>query len=653
VRSNSKLVLVVATAAAGLVAANAMLACGGSDSTAVAPGDGGADTATTSPPPPPPPPPPPDDGGGDAADAGCVDDTACTTSQGTLGLCKSGVCSACSDPADDTACKTAYGATVDGGALLCNKGVCAPGDCRVNSDCAGAKICGLNVANTCAGCAGNNDCSNSYGAGYICNTTTGGCVTSASVCTNPDAGACTGIPGDVCCVPAGGDAGACVVGTCCSDTQCNTGAGEKCLGNKCTGCDAPTDTYVVDPANGDDTTGSGSGLQGSVATASCAFKTITRAVQAIGNGKVAPVTILIKTGTTTFGALETFPITVPPFVTVKSQDTANPATIQVPAGKRGFVLPATSSGLSYLVIDGQAKTATDGVVALTGSSSTTTKLDHLTVKDFQNDGIRVANSAGLTSGGGLAVGPGVVATGNGGAGLDVRDNGVAVVTGTDGAKTHFDSNQQGIHVTNAGQLTLTGAPGATPLTTATVTTNANLGVGLVIDQTPSATATAPPLNAITGLTAWNTTTGAGVRLHAGSNVKLRSSTALGNATAGVHIFSFASVPVTNDVSHLDLGVAGDYGLNVLQAPSSADAGAPPANTGAGICLQVTANAGQILSALGNTLVSFAKPVTAVDCSSAATAAKVSSNTTCTLGVAVAVLGPANNSDVINANLCTQ
>ncbi|MCC6647888.1 MAG: hypothetical protein IT374_20260, partial [Polyangiaceae bacterium] len=49
--------------------------------------------------------------GGAGGAVGCVGtDTACTTSTNTQGLCRSGVCADCAEPADDGACGAAYGA---------------------------------------------------------------------------------------------------------------------------------------------------------------------------------------------------------------------------------------------------------------------------------------------------------------------------------------------------------------------------------------------------------------------------------------------------------------------------------------------------------------------------------------------------------------
>ena len=170
----------------------------------------------------------------------------------------------------------------------------------------------------------------------------------------------------------------------------------------------------------------------------------------------------------------------------------------------------------------------------------------------------------------------------------------------------------------------------------------------MIGQTPGVV----PANVITGLTAWNTTAGAGIRVLAGSSLKLRSSSVLGNATNGVHVRSFlAGAVVTNDTSKIDLGAsaAGDPGKNVLQTI----AGQSP-NAGVGICLEIQPNVGQIVNAYGNKLVTAANPPANVDC--ATTAGAIKKNTgagACSGGVAIGVVGNAVNTDQVVTLLCTQ
>ena len=633
------------------------VACGGSsgDEAVTIPDEAGAETSADANPNPNPNPNPTDDGGTDAAtvpEGGCAPEgSACSVNESAKGLCKASSCTACVDTTDDSLCKTAYGTGFAGGNAICNAGACVPGDCHVNTDCAGNKICGLDTPNTCASCTSDSACKTSYGADYICNKTTGGCETNTVACTSADAGTCTGNAADICCSPTAGAAGACSTGNCCTSAQCGSTA-PNCVNHVCTGCAAVADgVYWVDP--------SVSAADNMIATGNktdpkCAFRSITSALAAIGNAAAAPVIVKIKMGAAALGPNESFPIIVPTNVTITSEDNANPASVLVPAGKEGFVLASPASSIQYLTIDGQTNTALEGVLAQTGSSSTTTSLMHVTIKNFSGAGIVVRNATGKATGGGLAIGPAVTSTGNGTAGapasgLHVFENGVAVITGAVAAETHFDKNtEDGIRVDDAGQISLTGTVGATAPTSGTVTTNQNTTAGLAIQQTPGAV----PLNTVTGLTAWKTTAGPGIRVLGGSSLKLRASSALGNATDGIHVKSFVSgITVTNDTAKIDLGAsaAGDPGKNVLQAI----AGQNP-NTGVGICLEIQ-DVGQILNAYGNTLVTASVGATqpvSIDCSTTAgTVKRGTGNGACGGGVAIGVIGNATDTNKVVTLLC--
>jgi hypothetical protein len=658
VRSLKAAALVVSVSSLSLLSASWLaVACGGSsgDDVVTIPDEAGGETSTpdgnTNPN-------PLDDGGTDATtvpEGGCAPEgSGCSVNDSVKGLCKTAACTACVDTTDDALCKTAYGSAFPGGNAICNQGACVAGDCHSNTDCAGNKICGLDTPSTCASCTSDSACKTSYGADFVCNKTTGGCETNAVACTSADAGACTGNAADICCSATAGAAGTCTTGNCCSSAQCGMTT-PNCVNHVCTGCAAVADgVYWVDPtvSAADDMVATGNKTD-----PKCAFRSITSALAAIGNAAAAPVTVKIKMGAAPLGPNESFPIIVPTNVVITSEDTATPASVLVPAGKEGFVLASPSSGLQYLIIDGQGHTALEGVLAQTGSSSTTTTLAHLTVKNFGGDGIVIRNATGKPTGGGLAIGPAVSSTGNGtggapASGLHVFENGVAVITGAVAAETRFDSNTEaGIRVDDSGQITLTGAVGATAPTTGTVTTNLNASAGLAIQQKPGTV----PVNAVTGLTAWKTTAGPGLRVLGGSSLKLRASSALGNATDGVHVKSFVSgITVTNDTTKIDLGAsaAGDPGKNVLQAI----AGQNP-NTGVGICLEIQPNVGQILNAYGNTLVTAAMGATqsaSIDCST--TAGQVKKNTgngACAGGVAIGVIGNAVNTDQIVTLVCTQ
>lgn len=635
----------VMTSTALLAGASALIAACGDDDASSATTDGGTDATTDQAKPgtdsggtdsg------PSDAGGGDAADAASCgpEGSACKYNGTKDGLCKAGVCVGCVEPTDDNACKTAYASKIDGGAVICENAVCTAGNCHTNANCTGGQICGLSVPNTCAKCASDAECKTAYGTDYVCNKTTGGCITNGAACTAVGS-ACLGSPGSICCSTAGGNT--CAAGNCCADADCTDPGKPTCTNRTCTGCPAVTNgQYYVDPDVADDTAATGG--------PSCPFKTITKALGFIGNPGTAS-TINVKANAT-IAAGETFPLIVPANITVKG-DTAQPATVNVPADQIGFVLRGANGGLDHLVLDGQAHVAASGVVVQTGASSTTTIVQYVTVKNMKSDGIVVQNATGQTSGGGVKLGPAVSSTGNGttlarASGLVVKENGSAVITGTAGAETHFDTNTDtGIKVVDLGQITVTGDVGATPPTTGTVTANGNFAAGLWVAQTPGNTV---PQNVVTGLTAWQTTTGSGTRLLAGSSVKLRSSSALGSSLYGVHVTPFQDgVTVVNDVSKLDLGTntTTEAGKNVLQAAT----GASP-NMGAGICLAVTQNVGVVLNAQGNTFTTVAKNATA-DCSGG-TPPAIGKNFTCLNAQSVGVIGNAVNTNSVATQACAQ
>lgn len=640
------------------------MACGTSDVGSVASDDGGLEASPSdegggSPPDAAGDAPSDIDAGGDASadadagpgpDGGCgADDSACVLNGTTPGLCKAGACAACVDPTDDSACTSAYGSAT--APFLCSAGVCTAGSCRVNADCkdpggaANGQLCGLTAANTCSKCTADSQCKGGgYGATSICDIATGGCVpgTCATLLTT-----CAANVSDICCATAGGDE--CTAGTnCCSNADCSGGT-PNCNGGTCSAClpVAAPGPFLVDPSTGSDagrTGGSGA----------CAFKTIKAAVAYVSAlNLVAPLTATIKVlNTAPLGAGETFPIAIPAQVTITGENGAVPV-LQVPPQKVGFVMAQPSSQLSYFTIDGQAHTALGGIVVTSGSSLTTTTLDHVTIQNMLGNGINVRNAPASAVGGAIAIGPGVVSTGNGTAGarasgLVVAGAGkVAISDGGNAAAdpTKFDANtEHGIVVTQGGSVTIDGTPGATPLTTATVSANGNFVAGLWVSNTPGAAA---PMNTVTGLTVWNTTNGNGVRVSAGSNLKLRSSSILGNAGSGIHVSTYVNgATIVDSTAGIDLGAsAGDPGKNVLQAP----AGMQP-NVGAGICLAVTKNSGQALAAYGNT---FAQGNAFVDCSAAPANPALTHDTTCSNAVDVSVQGPLANTNGIVTLACTQ
>ena len=162
------------------------------------------------------------DSGAAAGTCTGVNGSACEVNSSN-GLCEGHICSSCNDPTDDATCKAAYPP-----AALCLAGVCAPGDCRADTDCTTGEICGADKPNFCGKCKSDGACQAdaTYGAADICDLATGACVT--GVCTMNDK-KCPSNATDFCC------ALKCVPGNCCVTSDC-TGSNETCQNNQCTKC---------------------------------------------------------------------------------------------------------------------------------------------------------------------------------------------------------------------------------------------------------------------------------------------------------------------------------------------------------------------------------------------------------------------------------
>jgi hypothetical protein len=585
----------------------------GGDAATEAGGDGAVDGAS--------------DGAVETAPACGADNTACALAA-TAGLCKSNVCAACTDVTDDAHCTAAYG-TAGTNPYLCLSGACVPGNCRANADCAAGNICGLSKANVCAKCASDAQCVASYGATFICTTSgasTGACV--SNVCAVADNTACTANAADVCC------GGTCTAGGCCpgaaGDTLCKNQLGNSAVctaGHTCSTCQTVAGkNYLVDPVNGSDSGSTGSGNP----TASCSFKTITRALQFIGAGAVSGTTITVVGGASAGAAVvvkagETFPIDVPANITIVGQ---NFVTVAPGAGQSAFLLAAPASGLKNLTLDGGAQTAQSGVVVFAGSTDGTTIQD-VAVSGFAGDGIVVA-------GGKLTIGSGVSSTDNGMVGM--RTNGLHVLNrgGVGGTVScvlpspnpvSFSNNSgAGVLVDGLSSVTIQGVPGT--LGAGTVVANGNQN-GFVIFQTGAT----PPLNKLTGVVGWANVGNAGLVAAGGSNVQVRSSYFLSNNTAGVLVPANAG---NTDVSKIDLGTLASPGKNTLQA----SLGSSP-NLGGGICMLVPAGAMESLTAMGNI---FSGPR---DCSGTTPGAVTGGRVACNNHVDIAFQGPLNDIVVTN------
>ncbi len=551
------------------------------------------------------------DAGSDVPACG-ADNTSCAATNGAAGYCLAKVCKVCVDTTDDAKCVTAYGA-----GQICVAGKCIAGDCHASAGCAAGHVCGATVANKCGTCASDTQCQNDthYGAAFICDTTTGHaasgtCVSSA--CTT--LGTCSANTGDTCCSMK------CVTGNCCSDTDCHTdtqfGAAYFCSANHvCSTCAAPAgNQYFVDPVGGVDATATGSGKVGTTANATCSFKTLTRALQVIGTPAPAGTTITIvgvANATTALLAAEDLPIVIP--ANVKITTSLGPISVALDANGSGFALAGDGASLvgttvAPILIDGVNHASGVGIAVAPGIGKAAS-ISNVAIKNTGDDGIAVMNGA-------LAIGAGVTVTSAGHATATGRRSGLHVAGGTvtiavpagQTPSTFTANTLHGIEVTDLGVLNITGVPVTDPAITGlgTVVASDNSRSNVFIAQTPG---TVPSIGVIDGVVAWNSTNGAGIEIQSGSQLKVRDSVSLANATDGVLITTSDATASTASeaVGAIDLGTANSFGHNVLQVTMTA--AADHSNPGSGICLQLDGASGaQSLTAAGNV---FAGPL---DCS---------------------------------------
>ena len=521
-------------------------------------------------------------------------------------LCAANACGPC---ASDDQCT---GSPRYGAGTICVAGGCAVGDCHSNADCGGG-ICGVDTANTCGNCLNDGQCQSSYGATFMCETATGHCISNSC----GSVGACSANPADFCCNST------CVPGNCCQTADCaGLGPTFACQSNTCAVCPAATgDQYYVDPVNGSDTAGTGSGT-----SAACAFKTIKAAVALLGTTAPLNTQIIVKnTGVVSAG--ETFPI-VPP-ANSRIMGESGQVVIQLAAGQFAFNLTRTNTGVSGFSIDGLiagVRSALRGIQA----QADPTFVENVTVKNMTDDGIRAQSGANLT------VGPNVLSTLNGStttvkSGLRATGSGRITVTVPAGAApTVFSFNtQSGINVDATASCSINGVPGLDG--TGTVVSTANDFHGMQISQTPGGSGL---VNNVTGFVSWGngiptSSGGSGLRVLAGSKLVLRNSVLLGNLHHGVVVSPNTSANPSTDISTIDLGsIAGGNGGNIVQTDANP-------NQDSGICLTlpspVAPAVSQTLQARGNI---FAGPV---DCAVGGTLTKTSSCTNATnLGVTSAV-----------------
>jgi hypothetical protein len=203
----------------------------------------------------------------------------------------------------------------------------------------------------------------------------------------------------------------------------------------------------------------------------------------------------------------------------------------------------------------------------------------------------------------------------------------------------FNNNTlHGIEVTLLGVLNVTGVPDATLNGGGTVVASGNSRSNIFIEQTPGA---ATSVGVLDGVVGWNSANGSGLEIGAGSQVKVRNSVLLSNAADGVLISAADTTVAGNALGGIDLGVAGGFGHNVLQAT-----GAVPQNAGAGICVQLDMNGGvQNLSAAGNV---FAGPI---DCSNPTPGGGLHKTATCANHVDEAIVPATGTTVTVTSSNC--
>ncbi|HXJ21451.1 MAG TPA: hypothetical protein VMT03_14565 [Polyangia bacterium] len=563
----------------------------------------------------------------------------CPTGQ-LCGVSHTDTCGACSSDGQCTADTTAYGP-----GYICYQGLCQPGDCHgTSADCTGAvtgQVCGAVTANDCGLCSSDSQCQSDpfYGSSRICQTasgpTSGTCVSAA--CST--SGACSANPGDFCCN------NICTAGNCCVDADCASfGSPYRCVNNSCTGCSAATgNTYFVDPINGSDGSATGSGMAGGIATASCSFKTVTHAL-AVVSGIGATGTKIVIVGqagqTVALDMTETLPIVVPANVAISTK--TGPIRVNLPAASDtafgGFRLVGDQAVISPdpsapITIDGNANSSGIGIGVAPGSGKTAA-VSYVTVQNTGGNGIAVTSGT-------LNILQGVTVTNAGSSsrhhdGLNVSGGTVNITVSAGQATTSFNSNtEHGIYVTGAAVLNITGVPVTTPGANGqgTVIANSNAFDGLEIFEGAGVAAQ----STITGLVAWGNTK-QGVQLFGGEKVKVRRSVLLNNKLNGLFLTAADSSAASNDLTGINLGTAGDPGLNQLQASLGSNADL------AGLCVSMAASQGALsLSAEGNT---FSGPT---DCTTSTSA--IARSTTCANNVDIGIVPASGTTVTIDTATC--
>jgi len=622
----------------------------------------------------------------------CHDSTDCNTGR----VCGASVPNACGDCSTDLQCTrdARYGT-----GHICVGNLCVQGNCHATSDCATGQVCNA-TTHTCGACTSDTQCAAEYTNRPICVTTTGApsaglCVANTNLCTGGNNVTCPRNSSDFCC------GGECVPGNCCVTADCTAiDPDYVCQDHTCTHCDAVTgNSYFVDPTNGDDTRANGSGQAGGAASAGCAFKTLTKALEIVGTPTAATTITIVGPSTIVKAtALVGVPFDVPARVTITTQGGA--VTLSLADGDVGFrfigganvasaLSPATGAALT---IDRATSTAQPGYgihVEPTGTGTITISnvtvnragngtanaaveiaggtvaMSNVTIGNAAKSGIRITGGtttlSNITVGtastngavnNGIAVAAGTVTINQGVQVAYAGDDGLAVTGGTvtinngtaTNTVTRFNNNGgSGISVSTTAVLDLTGAISGT---SRSVVTQDNT------DSNVRFTSTSTTASSINGLYSFGSAEGDGLLIQAGSRIRVRNSTFLGNALNGIHIVSSGSGPADVVEGRIDLGTGTGTtnnvrGRNTLQTASPTGS----INGGAGLCigtLDAAAPSPQTLAAQANL---FAGATTGTRDCVTTTPGELDVSTTCTGGVDLGI--PASSPVTVETDNCTQ
>jgi hypothetical protein len=446
----------------------------------------------------------------------CVRGDCRTSSDCSAGrVCVNRFCSPCTGAttADgDALCKgdPRYGAST-----LCLGGLCSIADCRTDGDCLVAgttktRLCGAVEANKCGGCTsdaqcqGSSDTTGSAGPSSMCEISTGACIPRS--CTAGGNSYCTTAnPADVCC------GGTCQAGNC-----CGTGGGLSCVSGGCSSTDATkagvcttceaaaNNTYYVDPVNGSDETGTGNNS----AVASCALKTVRRALQLIGAPAVATKIIVVGDSTVALRPApeELYPIVLPSNIEIAAQ--TGPIQIN---DRDGFRI----EGKEVIIRGFKIATAVSRSYGVEVRANASVRLRALEVSGFNGAGVIVKD-------GSIVLEDGVVVKNNIGDGMIVAGpQGKAVVdlrTTATASGVRFEGNGgYGIGVFDRARLSLSGNGNATTPTVAIVN---NVKGGIRVD--PRA------IGELRGIVVTGSRMGSGIDVYPETLLRLSESTVLGN-----------------------------------------------------------------------------------------------------------------------------